>query len=144
MRTYPHDAPHQSLDPMRLVFPNDPNLVMDPSSASGEDRIFELIAYNGCAHRRKPLGGPESYLKLDYREPYRTNDLFKEVGEVGSGDYVLLGRRDDVLLARNGLNVSASGIEAAIEGQDARIAKVCMVGGQGKGGLALLVEMVRG
>ena len=141
MRTYPHNSSYRSLDPLRLVVSDDPRLMMDPVPGSSDgERIFELIVKNGYPSAAL-LWGPDSYLKLGYDEPYRTNDLFREVGEKGSGDYGFLGRRDDIIFAKNGLNISASGIENVIKAQDGRIKGVVLIGGQGKGGLVLLVEV---
>lgn len=70
------------------------------------------------------------YLQLAYDEPYRTNDLFREIERSRDGDYVFLERRDGILFAKNRLIVSASWIENVIRGQDYRIKNVALVEGQ--------------
>ena len=138
MRTHPHNITNSSPDPLRLCFPKDAHLKMDP--VDDEARTFEFIVCHGYAAAAQ-LWGPESHTGLSYEEPFRTNDIFREVGQRGSGDYVFLCRKDDIIASSRGINVNAVGIEDRIKAEDDGIGNVLMVGGKGRPCLALLVQV---
>ena len=63
------------------------------------------------------------------------------MGQRGSGDYVLLGRRDDIISSHSGLNINAGWIESRIRAEEEKIVNVLMVGGRGRPCMAILVEV---
>lgn len=72
-------------------------------------------------------------------EPYRTNDLFVQ-DPVGSGFFVLQGRKDDILVHSNGENTSAGPLQLDIQASSKHIAKAVALG-HSKPCVTLLIEL---
>lgn len=135
MRTFPHNLSNPGTEPLRLLYPGDPNREMEPIG----NGLFELIVHKGFAAAAQ-LWGPNTHTNLKDDEPYRTNDLFQEVGGPGSGDYVLQGRKDDVFAGANGLNIAAGAIEMKIKSESDVVAN-CLLVGKGRARTGLLVDV---
>ena len=111
---------------------------------NGNDRntLYELIAYPSFPAAAL-LWGPSSHTGLAFSEPFRTNDLFREVPPKGSGYYVLEGRRDDMIMAASGHDVNAAAIEQRIVGADPGIKNALLMRLGDSVKLGLLVEVDR-
>lgn len=141
MRTFPHNLSNPELEQMRLLWPGDNNLVMVPIGDASRDEVqYELVVTHGY-QAAAILWGPDSHTGLHYNEPYRTNDLFRELPPWGSGYYILQGRRDDLIASASRPNIDAAGIEAKIKSSNESIKNTLLFRPDGKERLGLLVEM---
>ncbi|EMC98541.1 hypothetical protein BAUCODRAFT_23288 [Baudoinia panamericana UAMH 10762] len=104
MRSIPHTRQNPHCYRVRNLYPEDEHYKME---ALG-DGLYEPVVYRGF-----PLAA-ELWLAPDAPNPYRTNDLFTEE-PLGSGLYVLQGRKDDLLVHTNGEKTNALPLQMALD-----------------------------
>lgn len=117
MRTIPHTRDNPNYYHMRNLWSDTPYVKMDPLG----DGTYECVVYKGF-----PLAA-ELWLKEDAPNPYRTNDVFIE-DPPGSGFWVLLGRKDDVVVHSNGEKTQAGTVQTALEDSDPMVYKAAVFG----------------
>ncbi|KAB2574528.1 Non-canonical non-ribosomal peptide synthetase FUB8 [Lasiodiplodia theobromae] len=142
-RTIPHTRDNPHCYRVRNLYPESPFVRMEPlgggdagSSDGGDgDRLFECVVHKGFEL------AAELWLSPDAPDPYRTGDLFVEVGPPGSGSFELLGRADDVLVHDNGEKTHAAALQTALEERGAGVIAKAAVFGSGKPCTAAVVEV---
>ncbi|MCJ1477816.1 hypothetical protein MMC13_006489 [Lambiella insularis] len=128
MRSIPHTKDNPKCYSLRNSDPDNSKFEMQNV---GND-LYELIIHKGF--------GLAAELWSDGNgEPYRTNDLFLEEPPA-SGNFVLQGRRDDVLVHTDGNNTSAGALQLVIQAKIPVIKNVLAVG-HSRPCVALLVEL---
>ena len=118
MRTIPHtkDNPH-CYEGFRNIFPDSDKLEM----LDVGNNFYELIIHKGFEL------AAELWLDKADSEPYRTNDLFLQ-DPPDSGNFSLIGRRDDLLILSDGNNVSAGNLQLDMQAGNPIIKNVLAVG----------------
>ncbi|KAL8655144.1 MAG: hypothetical protein Q9226_003168 [Calogaya cf. arnoldii] len=139
MRTYPHDRSNQRVETMRLMpLPGiDTHVEMEPVDAG----FYELIVHQGypCAAE---LWGSGLGTQVEPGQVFRTNDLFVRDEMMGEGNWILKGRRDDmIILASGALNVSAVEVESAVKEEGEGLIRTAMLVGHGREKTGLLIEL---
>ncbi|KAL8853969.1 MAG: hypothetical protein Q9221_001277 [Calogaya cf. arnoldii] len=139
MRTYPHDRSNQCVETMRLMpLPGiDTHVEMEPVDAG----FYEPIVHQGypCAAE---LWGSGLGTQVEPGQVFRTNDLFVRDEMMGEGNWILKGRRDDMIfLASGALNVSAVEVESAVKKEGEGLVRTAMLVGHGREKTGLLVEL---
>lgn len=129
MRPIPHSRSNPKCYTFRNLYPDSPYLKMDIVG----DNLYELVVFKGFELAAELWEGKPS------NEPYRTNDLFIQ-DPPGSGNYLLQGRKDDILVHSNGENTSAGPLQLDIQTSSKYIAKALALG-HSKPCVALLVEI---
>ena len=161
LRTYPGNIRNSEIEKMRSWWPERSGLVMERlgqgfededearrdeqkqgqgQSANDGDGLYELVVYPSYP-AAAVLWGPSSHTGLSASEPFRTNDLFREVPPKGSGYYVLEGRRDDIIISPFANNINAGAIEQKIVAADPGIRNALLMRPRHSVKLGLLVEV---
>ena len=96
-----------------------------------DDGLFEVVVHKGF-----PLAA-ELWPNADSPNPYQTNDLFTEEPP-GSGQFVLQGRKDDLLIHSNGEKTNALSLQVAL-GSSPLIQKAAVFG-TGRACTSALIE----
>jgi hypothetical protein len=129
LRTIPHSRSNPRCYTFRNLYPDSPFLKMEKVG----EGLYECIVYKGFELAAELWEGkPDD-------EPYRTNDLFIQ-DPPGSGNFVLQGRRDDILVHSNGENTSAGPLQLDIQTSSRYIVRALALG-HSKPCVALLVEL---
>lgn len=129
LRTIPHSRSNSKCYSFRNLYPDSPFLKMEEVG----EGLYECIVYKGFELAAELWEGkPDD-------EPYRTNDLFIQ-NPPGSGNFVLQGRKDDILVHSNGENTSAGPLQLDVQAGSKYIAKALALG-HSKPCVALLVEL---
>ncbi|KAK8169260.1 male sterility protein [Phyllosticta citrichinensis] len=142
-RSIPHTRDNPHCYRLRNLYPESPLVQMEPLMEAGADdpeagtRLFECVIYKGFELTA------ELWLAPDAPNPYRTNDLFFE-DPPGSGNFVLLGRKDDVLVLGNGEKTHAGMMVALLEEEGHRIVHKAAVFGNGRPCVAAIVQLAEG
>lgn len=129
LRTIPHSRSNEKCYTFRNLYPDSSYLKMEKVG----EGLFECVVYKGFEL------AAELWEDKPIDEPYRTNDLFIE-DPVGSGNYMLQGRKDDTLVHSNGENTSAGPLQLDIQTGSKYINKAFAVG-HSKPCVAILVEL---
>ena len=100
------------------------------------DGLYECVVHKGFEIAAELWDGkPDD-------EPFRTNDLFIQ-DPPGSGNYVLQGRRDDILVHSDGNNTSAGKLQLEIQAESPLIRNILAIG-HSRPCVGLLVEIKEG
>ncbi|CAG8977856.1 hypothetical protein HYALB_00013133 [Hymenoscyphus albidus] len=126
-RSIPHTRNNPKCYSFRNLFPDNPLLEMQ-EVAEGS---YECVVHKGFELAAE--------LWQNTNEPYRTNDLFIQ-DPPGSGFFVLIGRKDDILVHSNGENTSAGPLQLDIQTSSKYINTVLALG-HSKPCVSLLVEL---
>lgn len=130
-RTIPHERSNPNCYTFRNLYPDSPFIKMEPQG----EGLFECVVYNGFELAAELWDGTN--LKAD--EPFRTNDLFKEEPR-GSRNFILRGRKDDILIHSNGENTSAGAMQVDIQ-TSSKVIQRALVLGSGRPCVCLLIEV---
>ncbi|KAK7556641.1 male sterility protein [Phyllosticta citricarpa] len=142
-RSIPHTRNNPHCYQLRNLYPESPLVQMEPLTEAGADnteagtRLFECVIYKGFEL------AAELWLAPEAPNPYRTNDLFFE-DPSGSGNFVLLGRKDDVLVLDNGEKTHAGTMAALLEEEGHGIVHKAAVFGSGRPCVAAIVQLAEG
>lgn len=128
MRSIPHTKDNPKCYSLRISDPETEKIEMLNCGGG----LYELVIHKGFGLAAELWNDKNS-------EPYHTNDLFREDPPV-SGNFVLQGRRDDVLVHSNGNNTSAGALQLDIQAANPIIKNVLAVG-HARPCVALLVEL---
>ncbi|KAK8253281.1 male sterility protein, partial [Phyllosticta capitalensis] len=138
-RSIPHTRDNPHCYRLRNLYPESPLVQMEPLSddSEGGTPLFECVIYKGFELTA------ELWLSPDAPNPYRTNDLFFQ-DPPGSGNFVLLGRKDDVLVLDNGEKTHAGTLAALLEEEGHGVVSKAAVFGNGRPCVAAIVELAEG
>lgn len=129
-RSIPHTRNNPKCYSFRNLYPDNPLLEMQ-EVAEGS---YECIVHKGFDLAAE--------LWQSTNEPYRTNDLFVQ-DPPGSGFFVLIGRKDDILVHSNGENTSAGPLQLDIQ-TSSKYINTALALGHSKPCVSLLVELHEG
>ncbi|KAH8803282.1 male sterility protein [Xylogone sp. PMI_703] len=129
MRTIPHSRSNPHCYRFRNLYPDNALVHMEQVG----EALYECVVYKGFEL------AANIFDDLPEGQPYRTNDLFVE-DPLGSGYYVLQGRKDDILVHSNGENTSAGPLQLDIQTSSKMIHKALALG-HAKPCVSLLVEV---
>ncbi|KAH8891456.1 male sterility protein [Thozetella sp. PMI_491] len=118
-RTLPHGRENPHMARLRNLYAGTGWVVMEDLGAG--DGSAECVVYKGY-----PLAA-ELWDAPDAPNPYRTNDVFRE-DPLGSGFWVLLGRKDDVIVHSNGEKTMAGGVATLLGDSGAVVARAAVFG----------------
>ncbi|KAL8982662.1 MAG: hypothetical protein Q9205_002901 [Flavoplaca limonia] len=102
--------------------------------------FYELVVHQGfpCAAQ---LWGSGLGSQVETGRVFRTNDLFVRDEVMGEGNWILKGRKDDMLILASGrVNISAVEVESAVKKEGAGLVRAAMLVGHGREKTGLLVE----
>lgn len=132
LRTIPHSRSNPKCYSFRNLYPDSPFLKMEEVG----EGLYECVVYKGFELAAELWEGrPDN-------EPYRTNDLFVQ-DPPGSGNFILQGRKDDILVHSSGENTSAGPLQLDVQTGSKYIARALALG-HSKPCVALLVELCGG
>ncbi|KAI4278042.1 MAG: hypothetical protein LQ337_001313 [Flavoplaca oasis] len=139
MRTYPHNRSNRRVQSMRLIpLPGiNTHVKLEPVDAE----YYELVVHRGfpCAAQ---LWGSGLGTQVETGQVFRTNDLFVRDEVMGEGNWILKGRKDDMLILASGrVNVSAVEVESVVKKEGAGLVRAAMLVGHGRDKTGLLVEL---
>lgn len=126
-RSIPHTRDNPKCYSFRNLYPDNSLLEMQ-EVAEGS---YECIVHKGFDLAAE--------LWQSTNEPYRTNDLFVQEPP-GSGFFVLIGRKDDILVHSNGENTSAGSLQLDIQ-TSSKYINTALALGHSKPCVSLLVEL---
>lgn len=126
-RSIPHTRDNPKCYSFRNLYPDNPLLEMQ-EVAEGS---YECVVHKGFELAAE--------LWQSTNEPYRTNDLFVQ-DPPGSGFFVLIGRKDDILVHSNGENTSAGPLQLDIQ-TSSKYINTALALGHSKPCVSLLVEL---
>lgn len=129
LRSIPHTRENPKCYSFRNCYPDDDKIKMEEVGPN----LYECIIYKGFGIAAELWEGK------DPNEPYRTNDLFTQEPPK-SGNYVLQGRRDDILVHSDGNNTSAGKLQLDIQAANPIIKNILAVG-HSRRCVGLLVEI---
>ncbi len=119
MRTLPHSRDNQHMARLRNLYDGTGWVALEDLGAG--DGSAECVVYKGF-----PLAA-ELWEKPDAPNPYRTNDILRE-DPPGSGYWVLVGRKDDVIVHSNGEKTMGGGVATSLQGSHPVIFKAAVYG----------------
>lgn len=114
---------------LRVMFPQSSKIVKQEF----EDEVYELTVHKGLDT------AAETWLDIPADEPWHSGDLILEEPK-GSGNWVLHGRKDDLLVHMDGNNMSAEAMQLDIRAAS-EVIKNAIVVGHARPCTALLVEV---
>jgi hypothetical protein len=119
MRTLPHGRENPHMNRLRNLYAGTGWVVMEDLGAG--DGSAECVIYPGYPLAAQLWEAPDSPI------PYRTNDVFRE-DPPGSGYWVILGRKDDVVVHSNGEKTMAGGVATLLGDSSPLVAKAAVFG----------------
>lgn len=132
-RSLPHTRDNPNCYSFRNLWAHSDKIKMEEVG----EGLYECIIYKGF-----PVGA-ELWEERPADEPFRTNDLFIQ-DPPSSGNYVLMGRRDDILVHSNGNNTAAGQMQMDLQEELAAIASRLVMIGHTRPCVALLVQVKDG